>query len=77
MPPLLAATRQRLAPMVVADAEAARQELLGRGVSSCATCDGFFFRDHDIVVGAITAVGIGPGEPLVHWERGYWALSKG
>ncbi|WP_410874780.1 thioredoxin-disulfide reductase [Nocardia sp. A7] len=50
-------TRYRARAVILAMGAAARylgipgeQELLGRGVSSCATCDGFFFRDHDIAV---------------------------
>jgi flavin reductase (DIM6/NTAB) family NADH-FMN oxidoreductase RutF len=32
--------------------------------------------DHDILLGAVTGVGRGPGEPLLHWERGYWTLGR-
>jgi thioredoxin reductase (NADPH) len=56
---VVAADRQtyRARAVILAMGAAARylqvpgeQELLGRGVSSCATCDGFFFRDQDIAV---------------------------
>ncbi|GAB2998246.1 thioredoxin-disulfide reductase [Saccharothrix stipae] len=50
-------TRYAARAVVLAMGAAARylhvpgeQELLGRGVSACATCDGFFFRDQDIAV---------------------------
>jgi len=32
--------------------------------------------DHDIVLATVTAVGRGGGEPLLHWERGYWSLGR-
>jgi thioredoxin reductase (NADPH) len=50
-------TRYAAKAVVLAMGAAARylnvpgeQTLLGRGVSACATCDGFFFRDKDIAV---------------------------
>ncbi|APU18041.1 MULTISPECIES: thioredoxin-disulfide reductase [Actinoalloteichus] len=50
-------TEYRAKAVILAMGAAARyvnvpgeERLLGRGVSSCATCDGFFFRDQDIAV---------------------------
>jgi flavin reductase (DIM6/NTAB) family NADH-FMN oxidoreductase RutF len=30
--------------------------------------------DHDVALGAVTAAGRRPGEPLVRWDRAYWRL---
>jgi flavin reductase (DIM6/NTAB) family NADH-FMN oxidoreductase RutF len=30
--------------------------------------------DHDLVVGSVTDVGVGSGEPLVLWDRSFWRL---
>ena len=50
-------TVHRARSVILATGSAARyiglpdeQRLVGRGVSACATCDGFFFRDQDILV---------------------------
>lgn len=54
---LVDGVRHRSRAVILAMGSAARhlgvpgeQELLGRGVSTCATCDGFFFRGKDIAV---------------------------
>ena len=30
--------------------------------------------DHDLVIGSITGCGLGTGDPLLLWERGFWRL---
>ena len=33
--------------------------------------------DHDILLAAVTAAGEDRGDPLIHWQRGYWSLQPG
>ena len=31
--------------------------------------------DHDVAIGAVTACGTAPGDPLILWERSFWGVS--
>ena len=31
--------------------------------------------DHEIVIGRVEAIGSGPGDPLVLWDRAFWGLA--
>jgi flavin reductase (DIM6/NTAB) family NADH-FMN oxidoreductase RutF len=31
--------------------------------------------DHEVVLGRVTAAGVGQGEPLILWDRAFWTLS--
>jgi thioredoxin reductase (NADPH) len=52
---VIAASGARLKPLDVPDAAA----LIGKGVSQCADCDGYFFRNQDVVV-------VGAGDGALH-----------
>lgn len=32
--------------------------------------------DHEMVIGNVTAAEVGEGDPLVHWDRAFWRLTR-
>jgi flavin reductase (DIM6/NTAB) family NADH-FMN oxidoreductase RutF len=32
--------------------------------------------DHDVVIGLVTAAEVGEADPLLHWDRAFWGLSR-
>jgi flavin reductase (DIM6/NTAB) family NADH-FMN oxidoreductase RutF len=45
------------------------------GWFDCELEDVFPAGDHELVVGRVRAAGVGPGDPLILWDRTYWTVS--
>ncbi|HEX4213323.1 MAG TPA: flavin reductase family protein [Candidatus Dormibacteraeota bacterium] len=45
------------------------------GWFDCALEDVFPAGDHELVLGRVLAAGVGPGDPLILWDRAYWTIS--
>jgi flavin reductase (DIM6/NTAB) family NADH-FMN oxidoreductase RutF len=72
------------APQVGPEWREVPHELGGNGLPIVGGCVAWFecalrdlvpAGDHDVALGEVTAAGRRPGEPLVLWDRAFWALA--